>query len=202
MPVTTVVFDIGNVLLDWDPRHLYRKLFADEAAMERFLAEVCTPDWNREQDGGRPWAEAVAALSAAHPDHAALIRAFDERWHETVSGPIAENVALLERLHAAGAPVYAITNFSGAKYREAARRFAFFALFRGVVVSGDERLLKPDPAIYRLFLDRYGLAAGTCVFGDDSPANAEAARAAGMEAIRYVPGMDLAAELRRLGLDV
>ncbi|HEV2557523.1 MAG TPA: HAD family phosphatase [Microvirga sp.] len=201
-PPTTVVFDVGNVLLRWDPRNLYRKLFDDEQRMEWFLANVCTSDWNLEQDRGRAWDEAVALLVARHPDHEPAIRAFHERWHETVSGVFEENVALLKRLQEAGVPTYCITNFSVPKFREAQARFPFLASFLGTVVSGDERLVKPDPAIYRLLLDRYGLVAEECVFIDDSPANVAGARAAGMHAIHYAEPMDLGAELGRLGLAV
>ena len=199
---TTVVFDVGNVLLRWDPRHLYRKVFDDEDWMEWFLAHVCTPDWNIEQDRGRDWDEAVTLLVERHPEHATPIRAFHERWHETVSGVLEENVALLQRLRSAGVPNYCITNFSGPKFKEAQVRFPFLAAFDGVIVSGEERVLKPDPAIYRLLLDRYGLDAADCVFIDDSKANADGARAVGMQAIHYLEPMDLAAELGRYGFPV
>ena len=175
-----VVFDIGNVLIDWDPRHLYRKIFADPARMDWFLAEVCTPDWNIEQDRGRTFAEAVAERIALYPDLAAEIRAYDERWHETVSGPIEESVALLEALRAKGVRNFAITNFSSEKFALARQRFAFLNGFEGIVVSAEEKLLKPDPAIYRVLLDRHGLAAEDCLFIDDSAKNVEGARAVGM----------------------
>lgn len=196
---TTVVFDIGNVLLRWDPRHLYRTVFDDEERMEWFLANVCTSAWNVEQDRGRDWDEAVALLVKDHPTHEPAIRAFHERWHETVAGTYEDNVALLDRLRQAGVPTYCITNFSGPKFREAQVRFPFLATFDGIIVSGDERLLKPDPAIYRLLLSRYGLEAEDCLFIDDSPANVEGARSVGMHAIRFVDDMDLAAELRARG---
>jgi 2-haloacid dehalogenase len=199
---TTVVFDIGNVLLRWDPRNLYRRLFDDEAEMEWFLAHVCTSDWNIEQDRGRDWDEAVALLVKSHPRHEREIRAFHERWPETVSGTFEDNVALLLRLREAGVPNYCITNFSGQKFVLAREIYPFLAGFDGVIVSGDERLLKPDPAIYRLLLDRYGLVAQDCVFIDDSRPNIEAARALGMQAIHYAEPMDLAAELRRYGFPV
>jgi 2-haloacid dehalogenase len=205
LPATSpnaVVFDVGNVLLRWDPRHLYRKIFDDETRMEWFLSNVCTSAWNIEQDRGRDWDEAVALLVERHPDHETPIRAFYERWHETVSGVFEDNVAVLERLRRAGVPTYCITNFSGAKFREARERYPFLAGFDGAIVSGDERLLKPDPAIYRLLLSRYGLAAEDCVFVDDSAANVEGARAVGMRAVHYVDPMDLAAELRRHGFPV
>ena len=199
---TTVVFDIGNVLLRWDPRNLYRAIFDDEAEMEWFLGNVCTHDWNVEQDRGRDWDEAVALLVKDHPKHEPHIRAFHERWHETVSGVFEDHVALLQRLREAGVPNYCITNFSGAKFAEATVRFPFLARFDGVVVSGDERLLKPDPAIYHLLLSRYGLRADDCIFIDDSRANVQAARAVGMQAIQYAEPMDLAAELRLHGFRV
>ena len=199
---TTVVFDIGNVLLRWDPRNLYRTLFDEEAEMEWFLSNVCTHDWNVEQDRGRDWDEAVALLVTDHPKHEPHIRAFHERWSETVSGVFEDHVALLLRLREAGVANYCITNFSGPKFDLAQERFPFLAGFDGVIVSGDERLLKPDPAIYPLLLDRYGLKAEDCVFIDDSKPNVEAARDVGMHAIHCVEGIDLTAELRGHGFPV
>lgn len=197
---TTVVFDVGNVLLRWDPRHLYRRIFDDEAEMEWFLGNVCTHDWNVEQDRGRDWDEAVALLVREHPARESQIRAFHERWEETVYGTYEQNVALLHRLREARVPNYCITNFSGPKFVLAKKRFPFLAAFDGTIVSGDERLLKPDPAIYRLLLDRYGLVAEECIFIDDSRANVEGARSVGMQAIHYnTEEIDLAAELRRHG---
>jgi 2-haloacid dehalogenase len=197
---TTVVFDVGNVLLRWDPRNLYRRIFTGATEMEWFLANVCTPEWNVEQDRGRDWDEAVALLVERHPKHETAIRAFHERWHETISGVFEDNVALLGDLRIAGVPTYCITNFSGAKFREACERYPFLAQFDGVIVSGDERLLKPDRAIFRLLLDRYGLVAEDCVFIDDSPANVRAAGEVGMGAIHYVEGLDLRSELRDWGI--
>jgi 2-haloacid dehalogenase len=199
---TTVVFDVGNVLLRWDPRNLYRKIFDDEARMEWFLSTVCTSEWNVEQDRGRDWDQAVSLLVAQHPDQETPIRAFHERWHETVSGTFEQNVSVLEQLRRSAVPNYCITNFSGVKFKEAQLRYPFLSGFDGVIVSGDERLLKPDPAIYRLLLDRYGLNAGDCIFIDDSEANVQGAREVGMQAIRYVETVDLAAELRRRGFPV
>lgn len=197
---TTVVFDVGNVLLRWDPRNLYRTIFDDEGEMEWFLATVCTSQWNLEQDRGRDWDEAVALLVKDYPDHEASIRAFHHRWEETVSGAIEENVALLGRLRNAGVPNYCITNFSGPKFTLAKQRFPFLDGFQGTIVSGDERMLKPEPEIYTLLLDRYGLEADACIFIDDSKANVEGARSVGMHAIHFVEPMDLAAELQRHGI--
>jgi 2-haloacid dehalogenase len=200
--VAQVVFDIGNVLIEWDPRHLYRRLLPDEAACDRFLAEVCTADWNLEQDRGRRWDAAIAERIALFPEHAALIRAYSERWHEMVPGEVPGTVALLERLRAEGVPLYAITNFSTEKFAEARARFPVLTRFRDVVVSGAVGLVKPDPAIYRLLLERNGLAAADCLFIDDSAANVRAAEALGMQAHHFRDAAGLKAALREAGLPV
>ena len=180
-----VVFDIGNVLVHWEPRALYRKFFATEDEVEWFLANVCNHDWNLEQDRGRSFADAVIEATARFPEHADAIAAYDLRWHETVLGPIDGSVAILEELKARGTPLYAITNFNQDKFRETVARFPFLRLFRDIVVSGDERVVKPDPAIYRLLMERNGLAAEACVFIDDSLNNVAGAKAVGMKAIHF-----------------
>jgi 2-haloacid dehalogenase len=194
-----VVFDVGNVLLRWDPFHLYRRLIPDEARRDWFLRNVCTAAWNIEQDRGRPWPEAVATLVAEHPEWEREIRAFDERWHETVPESIAGSVAVLEELKDRGEAVYAITNFSREKWAECLIRFPFLQRFDGAVVSAHEALLKPDPAIYRTLLDRYGLEADGCIFVDDSARNVEAARSVGMQAVHFVEPIDLRSALKALG---
>lgn len=196
---STVVFDIGNVLLDWDPRYLYRSIFDDEERMEWFLAEVCTPAWNIEQDRGRTFKDAVAELVAVYPHLEAEIRAFDERWPETVSRVIDGSLDILQTLRAQQVPNYAITNFSAEKFADARRIWPFLDTFDGIVVSGEHRLLKPDPAIYRLLLDTHGLAAGDCVFIDDSVKNVDGARAVGMHALHFTGPETLRDDLRGLG---
>ncbi|MGJ3261785.1 MAG: HAD family hydrolase [Salinarimonas sp.] len=201
--MTILVFDVGNVLIRWDPRFLYEKMFSgDSERMEWFLANVCTGDWNLEMDRGAVYADHVAALCARHPEWEAEIRAFDTRWQEMVPGDIAPNTALLERLLARGEPIYAITNFSREKWAEAQDRFPVLTRFEGVVVSAHERLIKPDPAIYRTLLDRYGLEAGRCLFIDDSEKNVVGARAVGMRAIHCPLGFDLAAGLADEGVAI
>lgn len=201
MSIDTIVFDVGKVLLEWDPRHLYRGLIAEDAAMERFLAEVCTPAWNLEQDRGRPWAEAIAERSALFPDQAHLIRAFREGWHAMIPGPVPGSLDLLEALRARGVPLFAITNFAADTFAECLPRFPFLAeAFRDVVVSGREGVVKPDPAIYRLLLDRNGLAAGQCLFIDDSAANVRGAEAVGMRAHHFQDAAGLEQALRGFGL--
>jgi 2-haloacid dehalogenase len=202
-PPTNVVFDLGNVLIGWDPRRLYRPLFGDPREMEWFLQHVCTDAWNLEQDRGRDFATAVELLVRAHPAHLhALIRAYDERWLEMLSGEIAGSVAILEQLHAAQVPLYAITNWNQDKFRQTRGSYGFLERFVGIVVSGEERLLKPDPAIYHTLCSRYQLRAEHCVFIDDSAKNVAGARAVGMQALRFETPEQLAVDLRALGFPV
>lgn len=182
----TVVFDVGNVLIRWDPRLVYAGDFAGPREIDAFLDEIGFAEWNLDQDRGRSWADGVAVACRAHPRRRALIEKFDRDWQRAVPGAIEGTVEILERLHAAGVPLYAITNFSAEKWAECRVRFPFLSeRFRDVVVSAHERLVKPDPAIFALFLRRSGLAAGECVFIDDSRPNIEAAQAAGMDAILF-----------------
>ena len=198
--VTTVVFDVGNVLVRWDPKRLYARLFPDPAKRDWFLETICTEDWNREMDRGRPFAEGVAELVARHPEWEAEIRAWDENWHEMVPGEIPGTVAILERLRALGIPDYSITNFSREKFAEARERFPFLKGFRDTVVSAHERLLKPDPAIYRVLLERNRLDPGACLFVDDSAANVAGARAVGMAAVVFTSPERFAADLAAHGV--
>ena len=195
-----VVFDIGNVLVHWEPRALYRKIFATEAEVDWFIANVCNSAWNLEQDRGRSFAAAVREATARFPEHAEAIAAYDLRWHETVPGPIDGTVEILEDLRQRSTPLYAITNFNQDKFRETLERFAFLGVFRDIVVSGDERILKPDPAIYRLLLDRNSLAASSCVFIDDSEKNVRGAEAVGMKAIHFTTPDALRTEPAGMGL--
>jgi 2-haloacid dehalogenase len=196
-----VVFDIGGVLIDWNPRYLYRKLFAeDTTAMEEFLNSVCTPDWNLQQDAGRPWREAIDDLSARYPEKAELIAAYDLNWDEMVSGPIPGTADLLWELKRRGTPVYCITNFSVDKLNRARERFAELNAFDGIVISGEVRLLKPDAAIYRRLLDQHDLHAEDTLFVDDVQHNVEGARAVGMHAVRFVDADTLRNDLTGYGL--
>jgi 2-haloacid dehalogenase len=196
-----VVFDLGGVLIDWDPRYLYRSVFeGDEEAMERFLAEVCTPEWNAQQDAGRPWAEAVEALAAEFPDHRAAIEAYWLRWPEMLGDAIGPTVEVLDELRRDGVRLLALTNWSGETFPFARRRYPFLEWFEGIVVSGDVRLAKPDPRIFRHLIERHELTPETTVFIDDSPGNVAAAGAAGMIAIRFADAAALRRELFGLGL--
>jgi 2-haloacid dehalogenase len=193
--IKAVVFDLGGVLIDWDPRYLYRKLLADEAAVEEFLATVCTPEWNAEQDRGRPFAEGVAELVERHPAHAAAIAAYAERWPEMLAGEIGGSVEVLAELRAAGVPLYALTNWSAETFVVARERFEFLGWFDGVLVSGEERMIKPDPRFFKLLQDRFGLAPEATFYVDDSEANVAAARRLGFDAVRFTGPDQLRREL-------
>ncbi len=180
---TAVIFDVGNVLFDWNLRFLYERLISDDRALDAFLRDVLTIDWHLQHDAGRPFAETSAELIAQHPEHAELIAALGPRFNETIRGMIPGMEALVAELHDAGVPLFAITNFSGEFWRPfRAAHAAFFAPFRDIVVSGDEGLMKPDRAIYDLALARFGLRAEEAVFFDDNPANVAGAAAMGIEA--------------------
>jgi 2-haloacid dehalogenase len=197
---STVVFDVGNVLVRWDPMNLYRKVFDTEDQAKWFIANICTMDWNIEQDRGRSWAQAVASLTKLHPAWSEQIAAYDQRWTEMLSGSIAGSVKILNALKARGEKVYAITNFSSEKWAIAQEVFPFLKLFDGAIVSAHEGLLKPDPAIYQRLLDRYALQAGDLLFVDDSLKNVAAARSIGMHAHHFVTAEAFAVELIERGL--
>ena len=196
-----VIFDLGGVLLDWNPRHLYRKLFdGDEVAMEAFLTDVCTSEWNERQDAGRPFDQAIAELASRHADKVPLIRAWRERFGEMIAGTLEATVEILGELKARGVPIYALTNWSAETFASQRERFALLRLFDGIVVSGEERCMKPDPRIFRILLDRYGISAEESVFIDDNPKNAQAAAALGIHGIHFRSAAELRGELASLGL--
>ncbi len=195
------VFDLGGVLLDWNPRHLYRKLFpGDEAAMEDFLANVCTTEWNQRQDAGRTFVDAARELLPVHADKLELIEAFGKRFDEMIPGPIPGSVELLAELKALRVPLYAITNWSAETFPPQRERFPFLAWFEGIVVSGMEGVIKPDPRIFRVLFERYRVEPGTAVFIDDVAGNAAAATALGFHGIHYRSADQLRSELVATGL--
>ena len=196
-----ILFDLGNVLIDWNPRHLYRKLFdGDDAAMEHFLDTVCTGEWNRQMDAGKPFAEAVAELQHEHPDRADLIAAFHLRWSETLGDSIEGSVEILAALRQREHRLYALTNWSAETFPIARERFPFLAWFEDIVVSGDVRMTKPDPDIFELTLERFGLTASTTVFIDDSGPNVATARSLGMHAIHFENPTQLHTALNEFGV--
>ncbi|HTS20792.1 MAG TPA: HAD family phosphatase [Casimicrobiaceae bacterium] len=195
------MFDLGGVLLDWNPRHLYRKLFpGDEAAMEHFLATVCTTEWNQRQDAGRTFADAERELLPRHADKLELIEAFGKRFGEMIAGAIPGSVEVLSELKQRGVPLYALSNWSAETFPPQRERFAFLAWFDGIVVSGSEGVIKPDPRIFRVLLDRYRIDPGTAVFIDDVAGNAAAAGAFGIHGIHFRSAQQLREELAAVGL--
>ena len=192
-----LIFDLGGVVLDWNPRHLFRALIPDEAQREWFLSEVCSPRWNAQMDAGKPSAEAVAELSAQYPDHAHWIQAYWERWPEMLAGLVPGTSELIADLAAAGRDLYAITNFPGEVWPVTLDTFPVLSQFKDIIVSGFEGVTKPGPEIFALALRRFGVAPADCLFVDDVAADVAGARAAGLAAVQFTS----AAALRRLLLD-
>lgn len=197
---TIPVFDVGGVLLDWDPRHLYRKLFDDNDAMEYFLATVCTREWNLQLDAGRGYADGVAELVDRFPDQADLIRAYDDRWPEMVSGVLEGTVEILRTLQESGRPVYAITNYSAEKFALSRELWPFLDAFDGVIVSGEVKALKPQPEIFRILFDRHDLRPADCLFIDDVAANVAGAEAVGMHGHQFTSPERLRTDLEATGI--
>jgi len=196
-----IIFDFGGVLLDWNPRHLYRKFFpGDEAAMERFLAEIGFNEWNYQQDAGRPFSVAVAELCARYPQYCDLIRAYDERYLESLNGAIPGTVDILLRLRMGGFPLYALSNWSAEKFQLARPQYEFFDWFQGILISGAVGLAKPDARIFQMLLLQVGRPAGQCLLIDDSLVNVTAAQSLGFQAIHFQDPAQLVGDLDRLGL--
>jgi 2-haloacid dehalogenase len=200
-PSLALVFDFGGVLFDWNPRYLFRPLFGDDPdTVEGFLTEIGFNEWNLQQDQGRTFAEAVAELSRRFPHYADYIKAFDERWEETIRGPIQPTVETLRALKQAGYPLYGLSNWSAETFRRIRHQYAFLDWFDAIVISGEVRLVKPDPGIFRLLLDRIGRGAEECLLIDDSEANIAAADQLGFMTIRFVTPEQLDETLHRLGI--
>jgi 2-haloacid dehalogenase len=199
--VRAVVFDVGNVLYHWNPRALYERLIENGQALDAFLAEVVTPAWHFQHDAGRNFADTSAELIARFPQHRDLILAWAARFGETITGPVKGMGELVAELDAAGIPIFGITNFSHEFWPPfRAKEAALFDRFRDIVVSGDEKLVKPDPAIYALALRRFGLEPGEGFFIDDSLPNVLGARGNGFVAHHFVGVAGVRAELQVLGI--
>lgn len=196
----TIVFDLGGVFIDWNPRYLYKKIFASEAEMEWFLSFVCPPAWNVLFDAGRPFEEGLAEAKAKYPKYGAQIDAYFLRWAEMLGGAVKASVDILYEVKAKGSPVYALTNWSAETFPIAQAKYPFLQEFDGVLVSGAEKLAKPDPAIYKRLLEKFNFRAEDCIFIDDSPANVESARKLGFDAIHFTDPDDLRRDLTALGV--
>lgn len=198
--IEAVVFDVGRVLVEWDLRHLFARLIADPAELDWFLAHVVTEEWHYQADAGRPLAEMVAERQAEFPRHAGLIAAYATRFNETIPGPVPGSHALVDELAARAVPLYAITNFGAEFWAGFAPTMPVFTHFRDVVVSGEEKLLKPDPAIFALAARRFGHAPGAMLFIDDNPANIAAADALGWQTHLFRDAGGLRGDLYERGL--
>ena len=198
--ITTVVFDVGKVLFEWDLRYLFAKLIDDEAELDWFLANVVTPKWHFQHDAGRPLADMVAELAALHPAYAPHIEAYRTRFNETIPGPVAGSLEIVSELAERGVPLFAITNF-GAEFWDIFRPTQpIFDNFGDIIVSGVEKMVKPDPAIYALALERFDLEPGEAIFVDDNIDNVISARANGFVAHHFTGAPALRAELAKFGL--
>jgi 2-haloacid dehalogenase len=199
MKIENIIFDFGGVLVDWNPRHLYKDHFRDEKEMEQFLQNICTDEWNLEQDRGRPLSEGTVLLQKKFPEFHSLIQLFYDRWETMLKSDIPETVALLRKLKTRY-KIYGLTNWSAETISIAYKRFLFFKEFDGIVVSGQEKIIKPNKEIYYLLLDRYHLKAENSIFIDDNIHNIKAAEETGLYTIHFESASQLKTRLSSLNL--
>lgn len=199
--IDTVIFDLGGVLIDWNPRYLYRKILKDEDQVSWFLENICTSEWNDEQDAGRSFEEATKTLIKKHPEWEEPITAWYGRWQETIGGPILETVEILNQIKSSnGYKLYALTNWSAETFPWALDNFEFLHWFEGIVVSGTEKTRKPFPAFYQILFDRYKVNPANAIFIDDNYKNIEGANRVGLNTIHFQNPGQLKTELKQLGL--
>ena len=197
--IRNIVFDFGGVLIDWNPEYLFRDVFRDRSEMDHFLENICNSDWNERQDAGRPLSEAIRTLQERHPDYHDEIRMYYEQWTTMLGGPIEDNAALLEPLRSRYR-LFGLTNWSAETFPIAREMYSLFEWFEGSVISGEERLKKPDERIYRVLLERYGLKSAESLFIDDRLDNVQAAEGLGFQTIHLAEGKNLETEFRLLGI--
>lgn len=201
--INTIIFDLGGVLIDWNPQYLFSQIFEDKAEMQYFLEKVCTPDWNEEQDAGRTIKEATEQLVKEHPAHAQNIHAYYDRWHEMLGGTIDGTVEIFRKLKDSNKyKIYALTNWSGETFPIALNQYELFKWFDGIVVSGTEKMRKPSPHFYKLLLDRYDVKAGEALFIDDNLRNIKAAKEAGIHSIHFLNPQQLEQELKAMDIAI
>jgi len=199
--IRNIVFDFGGVIVDWDPEYLFKDVFSDKSELNHFLENICTPDWNEQQDAGRSLSEAIRTQQERHPKYHDEIRLYYDEWTTMLGGPIEQNVALLKPLKR-NYRIFGLTNWSAETYPIAYDLYPFFGEFEGIVVSGKERLAKPDERIYLLLLERYGLSADECLFIDDNERNIRAATALGFQTLHLKSDVCLKEELIQMGIRV
>ena len=199
--ISTIIFDLGAVLIDWNPRYMYRTIFADEAEMEKFLADITTSDWNEEQDAGRSLQEGTEILVQRFPEHGHLIRAVYGRWDEMLGEAFHDTVEIFRQLKESGRyKLYALTNWSAETFPVALERFEFLSWFDGIVVSGAEKMRKPTPDFYHILLNRYHVKAEEALFIDDNYRNILAAEKLGIQCIHFTSAGQLEGELTKIGV--
>ena len=201
--IKTVIFDLGGVLINWDPKRLYRKIFDSEEKVNWFLENICTMDWNEQQDAGRPITEANDILISKHPDYKKEIEAYYGRWTEMLGGAKEETVEILRKYSQdPNYEIYALTNWSAETFPFAQERFEFLKWFKGILVSGEEGMKKPSKDIYELLLNRFTIDPTQSIFIDDSLRNVKAAIEAGISSIHFTSAEELTIELRKLGIEI
>ncbi len=201
--ITAIIFDLGGVLIDWNPEHLYRKIFKDESDMQHFLEKVCTPEWNEEQDAGRTLKEATDTLVKEYPEYEENIRVYYDRWQEMLAGTIEGTVDIFKKLKGSKKfKLYALTNWSAETFPIALEKYKFLEWFNGVVVSGTEKKRKPFPEFFHILLDRYNLKAEEAIFIDDNIRNVDAAKRVGIDAIHFITPQQLSEELLARRIDL
>lgn len=199
--IDTIIFDLGGVLIDWNPRYLYRKIFKTEEEINWFIENICTYEWNDHQDAGRSFAEATEELVAKFPEHEVPIRAWYGRWTETIGGAIQPTVDVLSRIRDQKKHrLYALTNWSAESFPWAYENFEFLSWFEGIVVSGQEKTRKPFPEIYKILIDRYKINPGSALFIDDNPKNVKGGIEAGLHVIRFESGHQLENDLKAMNV--
>ncbi len=199
-PIEAIVFDLGGVLIDWNPRYLYRKIFSEEEEMENFLAGVCTSEWNAEQDAGRSFTQAIGAVAKTHPHYETQIEAYFTRWEEMLNGAIEGSVEILKSFSQKNYPLYALTNWSAETFPIAQKNFDFLTLFQGIVVSGEIKMKKPDPCIFHYLIEKHSLIPEKTIFIDDSLPNVETSLVLGFKGIHFQSPEQLQRELDGLGV--
>jgi 2-haloacid dehalogenase len=197
----TVIFDLGGVLIDWNPRYLYRKIFKTEEEIDWFLQNICTSEWNDQQDAGRSFEDATEELLAKHPAHELAIRAWYGRWQETIQGSIPQTVDILREIKQKnGYRLYALTNWSEQTFPWALDNFDFLHWFEGIVVSGIEKTRKPFPEFYKILFERYQVNPDKAIFIDDNQKNVEGGKAVGLEVVHFQSPAELRTSLQKLGI--
>lgn len=196
--IDTIVFDLGGVLIDWNPRYVYQKIFNTTEAVEYFLNQICTTEWNELQDAGRTLSDATKLLQVAHPHYFTEIQIYYDKWEDMLGGVIQTTVDLLQDLHdSKNYKIYALTNWSAETFPIALTKFKFLSLFEGILVSGEERLKKPDPAIFQLLIDRYDLIPDKTLFIDDNAKNIITAQNLGFNVVHFLSTLNGISEIKQ-----